>query len=58
MSDTTERRFELYRYFPSLPAAIVAIVVFGLLTLGHTWRMMRTKTWFCTPFVIGGLCTS
>lgn len=49
--------FQLYRYVPSLPAAIAACAVFGLLTAAHTWRMVRARTWFCTPFVVGGLCT-
>jgi RTA1 like protein len=47
--------FVLYRYIPSLPLAIISVVVFGLLTLAQTYRMFRTRSWFCVPFIIGGL---
>jgi hypothetical protein len=47
--------FVLYRFVPSLPLAIVSIVVFGLLSLAHTYRMFRTRSWFCVPFIIGGI---
>ena len=50
--------FALYRYTPSLPAAIVSAAVFGVLTIGHFWRMFRNRTWFCLPFAIGGVCES
>jgi len=48
--------FKLYRYTPSLPAAILATVVFGLLTALHTWRMAKARAWYFTAFTIGGLC--
>lgn len=46
----------LYRYSPSLVAAIIAIIAFAILTLLHTYRMIKSKLWFCLPFTIGGLC--
>lgn len=48
--------FALYRYTPSLPAAVTAAVIFGILTIGHFWRMFWSRTWFCLPFAIGGVC--
>ena len=48
--------FKLYRYVPSLAAAVVATVVFGSLSVAHIFRIVRNKTWFCVPFVVGGLC--
>lgn len=48
----------LWAYLPSLPAAITFAMLFLILTIAHTWKMFRTKMWFCIPFVIGGICTS
>lgn len=50
--------FKLYRYNPSLPAAIVAVVVFAILTAYHGWLMRRWKAYYFTPFFIGGVCES
>ncbi|KAM0282484.1 hypothetical protein ACHAQH_002998 [Verticillium albo-atrum] len=47
--------FKLYRYTPSLPAAIVSAAVFAILTAVHTWRMSRARAFYFTPFVIGGI---
>ncbi|KAL8922681.1 MAG: hypothetical protein Q9208_004994 [Pyrenodesmia sp. 3 TL-2023] len=44
----------LYRYTPSLVAAIIAIIVFAILSLFHTYRMIKSKLLFCLPFTIGG----
>ncbi|KAM0714121.1 hypothetical protein Q7P37_011085 [Cladosporium fusiforme] len=48
--------FKLYRYTPSLPAAVVAVVVFAILTAIHAWRMQQAKAYYFTPFLIGGIC--
>ncbi|KAM5365939.1 hypothetical protein ACJZ2D_010772 [Fusarium nematophilum] len=48
--------FQLYRYTPSLPAAIVSAVVFAILTLLHTRRLYRVRAYYFIPFTIGGLC--
>ena len=50
--------FKLYRYDPSLPAAIVSVVVFAILTSAHTWRLFRVRAYYFTAFTIGGLCGS
>ncbi|CRK37335.1 hypothetical protein BN1723_001091 [Verticillium longisporum] len=47
--------FELYRYTPSLPAAIVSVAIFAVLTAVHVWRMLRARAFYFTPFVIGGI---
>ncbi|KAF2260282.1 RTA1-domain-containing protein [Lojkania enalia] len=44
-----------YAYSPSIPAAVIAIIVFSILFLLHTFRLLKTKTWFCIPFVVGAL---
>ncbi|KAH7318038.1 RTA1 like protein-domain-containing protein [Stachybotrys elegans] len=47
--------FRLYRYNPSLPAAIVSVAIFALLTLAHAWRIFRTRAFYFTAFTVGGL---
>ncbi|KAI8650744.1 hypothetical protein NCS57_01409100 [Fusarium keratoplasticum] len=51
----THNGYPLWRYLPSLPAAIVFVVIFGILTIGHAWKMFRHRMWFCIPFVVGGI---
>ncbi|KAH8690994.1 RTA1 like protein-domain-containing protein [Phaeosphaeriaceae sp. PMI808] len=46
----------LWEYVPSLPAAIIFASLFGLATILHTRKMVRTKMWFCVPFTTGGIC--
>lgn len=48
--------FKLYRYDPSLPAAIVTVIVFAILTAGHVWRLWRARAYYFVVFTIGGLC--
>jgi hypothetical protein len=52
----TYNGYPLWRYIPSLPASVVFAVIFGILTGGHFYRMIRHRMWFCIPFVVGGLC--
>ncbi|KAF2028178.1 RTA1-domain-containing protein [Setomelanomma holmii] len=49
-------RTYLWDYVPNLAAAVVFACLFALITLAHTWKMVRRKMWFCIPFIIGGLC--
>lgn len=48
--------FQLYRYNPSLPAAIVSVAVFAILTALHCWRMHKARSFYFTAFIIGGVC--
>lgn len=48
--------FKLYRYVPSLTAAVIMTVLFGGLSTAHIFRLVRNKTWFCVPLVVGGIC--
>lgn len=48
--------FSYYHYDPSVAAAILFTVLFFLTTLLHTYQMIRTRTWFLVPFVLGGIC--
>lgn len=50
--------FQLYRYTPSLAAAVVAVVVFAILTVLHTGLLLRARAFYFTAFTIGGICES
>ncbi|KAH7248225.1 RTA1 like protein-domain-containing protein [Fusarium solani] len=47
--------FKLYRYTPSLAAAIVSVIVFAVLTILHTWRLHRVRAYYFIAFTVGGL---
>lgn len=56
MTDHTDSDgFVLYRYQPSLAAAAVFVVLFALTTGLHIFQTIRKRSWFMTPFIIGGL---
>lgn len=50
--------FQLYRYDPSVGAAVVFVILFVLASGLHTYQMIPTKTWFFIPFVVGGYSKS
>lgn len=49
------QEFEYWQYRPSLAGAIVATIIFFGLSCFHGWRLFRNRTWFCIPFVVGGI---
>ncbi|KAJ8110435.1 hypothetical protein OPT61_g6728 [Boeremia exigua] len=46
--------YYLWNYIPSIAAAVIFILLFLAMTALISWRMFKTKTWFCIPFAIGG----
>jgi hypothetical protein len=46
-----------YRYHPSLVAAVIFVVLFALTTFLHIFQLIKKRTWYFIPLVIGGLCT-
>jgi hypothetical protein len=44
----------LWKYMPSLPLAAIFGGLFLVASLGHTWKMIRHRLWFCLPFTLGG----
>lgn len=50
-----EGGFVLYRYRPSIAAAAVFTVLFALTTGFHVFQTFTKRSWFMTPFIIGGL---
>jgi hypothetical protein len=56
MSDSSQPGdFKLYRYDPSMAGAVIFVLAFIATTALHFYQMIRTKTYFFIPFVIGGL---
>ena len=51
-----ETKYILYHYSPSFAAAAVFIVLFIATTTAHTYQLLRRRTWYFIPFVIGGFC--
>ncbi|KAF2271971.1 RTA1-domain-containing protein [Westerdykella ornata] len=47
--------YYLWDYIPNLWAALAFAIVFTLLTAIHAWKMYRTRLWYCSLFVIGGV---
>ncbi|KAK6331861.1 hypothetical protein TWF718_002400 [Orbilia javanica] len=45
----------LWKYLPSIPAAAVAIALFAIPTILLCWKLIKSRTWFCIPFAIGGI---
>ncbi|KAF5013711.1 hypothetical protein FDECE_310 [Fusarium decemcellulare] len=44
-----------YRYEPSLAAAIIFTIIFALSSMLHLYQIVKTRTWFFFPFLIGSL---
>jgi hypothetical protein len=57
MSQLIARAYKFWNYVPSLAAAVIFLLFFLVLTGLHTWKMVKTKTWFCISFTMGGVCT-
>ncbi|KAL4954896.1 RTA1 like protein-domain-containing protein [Aspergillus filifer] len=46
--------WQAYYYDPSMAAAVIFIVLYGIVTTLHTYHLFRTRTWFFIPMVLGG----
>ncbi|KAJ4405939.1 hypothetical protein N0V85_004584 [Neurospora sp. IMI 360204] len=47
--------FEFFKYDPSLAANAIFVVLFGITAVGHTFLLVRNRTWYFIPFVVGCL---
>ncbi|KAJ8117509.1 hypothetical protein OPT61_g1309 [Boeremia exigua] len=47
--------YVLYRYYPSQVAAIIFVVLFALTTIFHVFQLIKRRTWYFIPLVVGGL---
>ncbi|KAA8895871.1 RTA1 like protein-domain-containing protein [Sphaerosporella brunnea] len=43
-----------YHYIPSLAAALIFAVLFAITTFFHLYQLVRTRTWYFLPMVVGG----
>lgn len=43
-----------YRYEPSMVAAVIFILLFSVSTSLHMYQLIRTRTLYFIPFLIGG----
>lgn len=48
--------YVLYRYYPSQVASIIFVVLFGLTTMLHLFQLVKKRTWYFIPLVVGGAC--
>ncbi|KAL4792752.1 RTA1 like protein-domain-containing protein [Aspergillus venezuelensis] len=53
-SDGGFANWQAYYYDPSMAAAVIFIVLYGIVTGLHTYQLFRTRTWFFIPMVLGG----
>ncbi|KAM0227201.1 hypothetical protein ACHAPO_011738 [Fusarium lateritium] len=44
-----------YRYEPSLPVSIIFVVIFSLSSALHLFQIIKTRTWFFFPFLVGSI---
>jgi hypothetical protein len=56
LTTNTDAPFEAYRYNPSLATAVVFILLFVFTTAMHSYQLLRTRTWYFIPFIVGGFC--
>ncbi|KAJ6013616.1 RTA-like protein [Penicillium herquei] len=45
----------LYQYTPSLVAAVLLAVLFGLTTIFHLYQRIKTHAQYFNPFIVGGI---
>ncbi|KAH7092864.1 RTA1 like protein-domain-containing protein [Auriculariales sp. MPI-PUGE-AT-0066] len=55
---TAGHHLQLYHYDPSGAAAILFAALFLVSTLLNSYQMIRTKTWYLIPFIIGGVLST
>ncbi|OOF99854.1 hypothetical protein ASPCADRAFT_503804 [Aspergillus carbonarius ITEM 5010] len=47
--------YYLWNYMPSIPAAVIFIVLFLGATAVHVFKLFRSRAWFNIPLAIGGI---
>lgn len=58
MAEKAGFHYELYRYSPSLPAAIIFCTLFAIGVFIHTFFVVKLRARYFIPFIIGCLCKS
>ncbi|KAF5858503.1 hypothetical protein ETB97_004299 [Aspergillus alliaceus] len=47
--------YYLWQYLPSVPAAVIFLLLFLSATIYHFWKIWRLRARFCLAFAIGGI---
>ncbi|KAI9727800.1 MAG: hypothetical protein M1834_007947 [Cirrosporium novae-zelandiae] len=47
--------YYLWQYIPSKAAGGIFATLFLLAIIAHSWRLLKTRTWSCIAFLIGGI---
>ncbi|KAG6363809.1 hypothetical protein INS49_008912 [Diaporthe citri] len=45
--------YYLWHYVPSMPGAIIFLILFIVAAAAHSYRMFRFRQWFYIPFILG-----
>ncbi|KAB8262855.1 RTA1 like protein [Aspergillus pseudonomiae] len=53
MADSEHTGWNAYHYYPSKAAGILFVVLFLILSVIHTYRLLGTRAWFFIPLVTG-----
>jgi hypothetical protein len=48
--------FQLYRYTPSVPAAVIFTILFLGTTAYHLYQLIKCRSWYFCAFISGGIC--
>ena len=48
-------KYMLFEYQPKKVPAIIFIVLFGISSFLHMFQLIKKRTWYFIPFVIGGI---
>lgn len=51
-----EGGFKLYHYTPTFVGAVIFAILFAAASIRHAHIIVREKTWFFIPFLVGCLC--
>ncbi|KAH0443643.1 RTM1 protein [Colletotrichum camelliae] len=46
--------YYLWKYLPSVPAAVIFCIIFLTTTFAYIWKIWKTRAWFCIPMAVGG----
>jgi len=45
--------YYVWKYVPSIPISVISLLLWLAIGGALSWRMWKTRTWFCTSLVIG-----
>ena len=50
-----EIEYKFYHYSPTVVGAAIFAVLFFVSSAHHAYIIVRTKTWYFIPFLVGGI---